>query len=558
MKKFIIIALILNTAGACNLIEVKNKESKSENTEMERGNSTNTNSMAAFARDLSIDSSNAYSDLFLDSTHLEDYIKKEKLSDTISEDLRNFYDIRNYQYAWFTSDGFTEQGRGFWNLYHENDGGDKPSKRDKRFQQRMDTLLENDSLTIAPTDSLFSKTELQLTQQFLQYAKKNSLSNTTSNVAIYHLVPAKKSDPLLLADSILNKQKDTAQFTGKSAYSLLRQQLSVYYVIAQKGGWQPVTGSIKLKKGTSSPVVSAIKKRLGLTGDYSTTDTSALFSDSLEAAIKNYQQRAGFQPNGIITDSIIRVMNVPAEKRIEQIILNMNRALWMPAAKDSNIIQVNIPSFMLSAYEGSTRVFDMPVVVGKEGTNTMMFTGDLNEIVFSPYWNIPASIVQNEILPAMKKDKTYLQKHHMEIVSGNDSLPTIRQLPGADNSLGKAKFLFPNSYDIYFHDTPHKELFEKKNRALSHGCIRLANAEKMAGYLLRDQKEWMPEKINTAMNSGKEQRVSLSKPVPVFITYYTAWIDENGGLNFRDDVYGHDKKTGSRLFKAAQTTKRIV
>jgi murein L,D-transpeptidase YcbB/YkuD len=139
----------------------------------------------------------------------------------------------------------------------------------------------------------------------------------------------------------------------------------------------------------------------------------------------------------------------------------------------------------------------------------------------------------------------------MEIVKKNDSLPVIRQVPGKDNPLGKVKFLFPNSYDIFFHDTPAKELFEKDKRAYSHGCIRLENAKQLATYLLKDDASWTPEKIDKAMNSGKEQFVKLNKPVPVVITYFTAWVDENGQLNFRDDVYKHDAQTSERLFITA-------
>ncbi len=190
----------------------------------------------------------------------------------------------------------------------------------------------------------------------------------------------------------------------------------------------------------------------------------------------------------------------------------------------------------------------MEVVVGKEGTNTMMFTGELNQIVFSPYWNIPASIVRDEILPAIKKDPAYLKRKDMEIVSKTDTLPVIRQLPGTQNSLGKVKFLFPNTYDIYFHDTPDKSLFKKTNRAFSHGCIRLANAEKMASYLLRNQPEWTPAKIEEAMNSKKENNVKLKDPVLVVITYFTAWLNNAGELNYRNDVYGHDKNLSKKMF----------
>jgi murein L,D-transpeptidase YcbB/YkuD len=191
----------------------------------------------------------------------------------------------------------------------------------------------------------------------------------------------------------------------------------------------------------------------------------------------------------------------------------------------------------------------MNVVVGKEGHNTTNFTGILNQVVFSPYWNITTNIVRDEILPAMAKDPGYLERNNMEEV-GNpvDGIPTIRQLPGPKNSLGKVKFLFPNSFDIYFHDTPAKSLFNSDRRAYSHGCIRLSDPFKMASYILKDQKEWTPEKIDEAMNSGVEKFVKVKNPVPVLITYYTAWVDEAGILNFRDDIYKHDATLVQKMF----------
>ena len=284
-----------------------------------------------------------------------------------------------------------------------------------------------------------------------------------------------------------------------------------------------------------------------LSDDY-LNDTSSNFTDSLEVAIKDYQQRHGLKPTGIINDSLIASLNVPVENRIQQLIINLNRAQWMSPIQDSNYIIVNIPDFMLTAYENNAKVLSIPVAVGKQGTNTTIFSGDLNQIVFSPTWNIPPSIVKRDIVPAMKSDPGYLRKNDMEIVRRNDSLPEIRQLPGENNTLGKVKFLFPNRYDIYLHDTKAKEVFKQKNRAVSNGCIRLADAETFANYLLVDNDDWSPEKVDAAMNAGKEQFVKLSKPVPVVITYYTAWVDENGKLNFRDDVYGHDRRISQMMF----------
>jgi len=190
----------------------------------------------------------------------------------------------------------------------------------------------------------------------------------------------------------------------------------------------------------------------------------------------------------------------------------------------------------------------MPVVVGKEGHNTTLFSDMLTTIVFSPYWNVPPTIVKKEIMPAMEKDPNYLAANDMEITGTEDGLPVVRQKPGDKNSLGKVKFLFPNTFNIYFHDTPAKGLFEKDVRAYSHGCIRLSEPVKLADYLLQDDPKWTPEKINEAMNRGQEQYVKLKDPVPVFITYYTAWVDENGQLNFRDDIYGHDKEIAEKMF----------
>ncbi|MEO5946028.1 MAG: L,D-transpeptidase family protein, partial [Chitinophagaceae bacterium] len=236
--------------------------------------------------------------------------------------------------------------------------------------------------------------------------------------------------------------------------------------------------------------------------------------------------------------------NVPATKRLMQILINMDRMRWMPQKPAGNLIIVNLPEFMLHVYNGKESLFDMVVVVGNVANSTMMFNGDLNQICFSPYWNIPKSIVDNEILPAIKRNPNYLESKNMER-NGEG----FRQKPGPGNSLGKVKFIFPNSFNMYFHDTPSKSLFSKDKRAFSHGCIRLSEPQKMAEWLLENDKEWTTEKIVTAMNQTKEKWVKLKDPVPVFIIYYTAWVDTEGLLNFRDDVYQHDSELIKKMFK---------
>lgn len=497
-------------------------------------------------RDESINEANAYSDLFLDSNAIEGFIQKENLSGEEASMMRNFYAVRNNQYAWFATDGPTEQARGLWSLYASET--DTASKNvDRSLKEKMDTLLQRDSVVVTKTDSSFTQTELALTRQLIRYASSNTNGAINRNT-FYYLVPVKKQDAMQLADSILYKQKDSAQYAGNRAYMMMKQQLAVYYNLAKNGGWDSLTVNQKLKKGSKSPAVATLKKRLSATNDYMSTDTSALFSDSLETAVKEFQSRNGLLANGIVNDSMIRILNVPVQERLQQIIVNMNRMLWMQPMNDSSRVHVNIPSQVLYVWDSSKKVIEMPVIVGKEGMGTVMFNGDINQVVFNPYWNVPPSIVKSEILPAMKTDPSYLKKHNMEIVKQDDSLPVIRQLPGKENSLGKVKFLFPNTFDIYLHDTPDKSLFAKKDRALSHGCIRVADAPALVQYLLRDQPEWSQDKIKKEMNSGKEQTVSIKNPEPVYITYYTAWVDENGHMNFRDDIYGHDKDARQKMF----------
>jgi len=237
-------------------------------------------------------------------------------------------------------------------------------------------------------------------------------------------------------------------------------------------------------------------------------------------------------------------MNAPISKLIQQIIVNMERSRWVPVDLVSNYIVVNIPAYKLSVYENDTVAWTMNVVVGKPAHKTVIFNGNIKYIVFSPYWNVPSSILKNEVLPGIKRNKNYLASHNMEWNGGS-----VRQKPGPKNSLGLVKFLFPNSYDIYLHDTPSKSLFGENTRAFSHGCIRLAEPQKFAEYLLRNDPSWNKQKIVAAMNSGKEQYVTLKETVPVFIAYFTAWVDRQGKINFRNDVYKRDSRLDKMILE---------
>ncbi|MDQ3844558.1 MAG: L,D-transpeptidase family protein [Bacteroidota bacterium] len=551
--------LIIYSVTLCHLFvfaSCQNVEGSTQNREDNTGDNKEKVKKIT-ARDRSITRDNSYSDLFLDSIAVETFIKEKKIADSIARRMRSFYNARNYQFAWFNSEGLTEQTRGFWNLHdYVTTYGSDTTLKEKALQKKMDRLIVEENLRMNAADKATQQTELTLTQHFIQYMLNNFEKGYVKRKEMERFIPSKKTDVLYQADSLLNKKhKDDKYFEDVNEnYGALKNQLGKYFNIAKQGGWQPISISGKsLKKGMSTPAVAALKKHLYLTGDLPVADSTQVFNDTLETAVKSFQARHGYTPDGVVGPAILKELNVPAEARLQQILMNMERMRWMPNEPQGNLIVVNIPEFVLHVYEGKKKAWDMNVVVGKEGHNTMMFTGDLNQIVFSPYWNVPQSIVEKEILPAMQKDPDYLTKQNMEIIGNEGGLPVIRQLPGPKNSLGRVKFLFPNSFNIYFHDTPAKSLFSRDKRAYSHGCIRLGEPEKMAQYLLRDNPEWTPEKIEEAMNSDKEKYVRLKHPVPVFITYYTAWVDDNGQLNFREDIYKHDESLAKKIFTNNQS-----
>ncbi|HEV8209430.1 MAG TPA: L,D-transpeptidase family protein, partial [Vicinamibacterales bacterium] len=222
---------------------------------------------------------------------------------------------------------------------------------------------------------------------------------------------------------------------------------------------------------------------------------------------------------------------------IEQIVMNMERWRWLPDDLGSRYILVNIPAFRLDAIEDGKSVLDMKVVTGKKASPTPVLADRMTTVVFSPYWNIPQDIVQKEILPKVDKDPAYLEKNNMEA----DEKGNYRQRPGAGNSLGQVKFLFPNHFNVYLHDTPSQTLFDRVERDFSHGCVRLDEPMKLAQYVLRDQPEWTDQKITAAMQAGTERAVALKQPLPIYLVYFTAWED-GGTLKTVPDVYGIDRR----------------
>lgn len=327
------------------------------------------------------------------------------------------------------------------------------------------------------------------------------------------------------------------------------------------------TGALRLND--SSEAVIRLKRYLLATGDLNDVNrryiSDPVFDEKLMDAVKNFQVRHGLNPDGIAGENTLQSMNVPASERLEQIEANIARMQNLPADWGDRYIVVNIPGYVMEYYEEGRLATRMNVVVGELENYTPAFQDTMSYIVFNPEWNVPVSIAVEEIVPEVKSDPGYLAKHNYVILKGSqnnpDTIPPeevnwdeltednfplrIVQLPGKSNSLGRIKFMFPNNYNIYLHDTPAEQLFKYEKRAFSHGCIRLEKPMELAEILLSGQMK--PEEIKEVLDTNETTSVPLKNKVVVHLIYETAWVDKEGRLNFREDIYGLDKQTVSEI-----------
>ena len=506
-----------------------------------------TNPIKIAERDTTITPATSYSKLFFDSLQLESFIKKESATGKAAGTMRDFYRSRNYQFAWFTENGIAEHTRSFWSLHNNyiSDFSDTAMMY-KNVHKEIGAFMQGDSTVKLSSEQMLQK-ELQLTKHFFEYSKNAYSGKVDPNVLKWY-IPRKKINEVALLDSFLSLAgKQVQEWEPLNIYyQRLKIEMIHYHTIDKAGGWMEMKAD-KLKKykpGDTATIVKAMKVRLQISGEYNINDTTSFYTPDLIPAVKLKQRSFGLREDGVISYGLIKALNVPVKERIRQMLINLERMRWVPQQQEPNIILVNIPEYRLHVFEAGKKIFSIDIVVGKAANGTVIFSDQLKFIVFSPYWNVPASIVQKEILPSIRRNGNYLSRMNMER-TGNG----FRQKPGGNNALGKVKFIFPNSYNIYFHDTPSKSLFNQEKRAFSHGCIRLAEPQKLAAYLLRFQPEWTTETITEAMNASIEKWVPLKKEVPVFISYFTTWVDGEGLLNFRDDVYGHDKRLAKELFE---------
>lgn len=362
-----------------------------------------------------------------------------------------------------------------------------------------------------------------------------------------------------------------------SRYTRLRDTLARYRELARAGGWPTVPPGPKLELGADDPRVTDLRRRLRESDDLQPPTSAAeavgpedpqIFDEELEGAVRRFQRRHGLNADGVVGPVTLAALNVPVESRIRQLEVNLERWRWLPREMGRRHIEVNIAGFSADVMENGRSVLELRAVVGQAYRQTPTFTGQMTYLVFSPYWHVPPGIAAKDKVPALKeRGPAYLREQRMTLLEQRTDRPVdpasvdwaaitagefnrryrIRQEPGSWNALGGVKFMFPNKYSVYLHDTPTRELFDQARRSFSSGCIRVERPAELAAYLLSGDPEWSPERIREAMGRDRELTVRLAEPVPVHVLYWTAWADRDGLVHFREDIYDRDATVARAL-----------
>ena len=438
---------------------------------------------------------------------------------------------------------------------------------------REDGLNEDDYATTALTlpelfesDKDIAGFELVMSQAFLAFARDLHSGQTIRAATAADIVVSRKPiDPA--AWLTLARDKGVSAAIEKlrprhPQYFQLREMLMGYRALAERGGWPSVDQGPSLKPGMQDLRVGQMRANLKARG-YGGLDASDVnhYDDGMVAVLRHFQERHGLEADGVAGPATVAALNVTAKQRIRQIMVNMERWRWLPDDLGSRHVFVNQAGFELFLNNGGQTVAHHPVIVGKPFHKTPVFSEKISYVEFNPTWTATNSIATNEILPELQKDPGYLEKNDYVLYRGWDENAVvvdpwsvdwqsvsvkgfpyrIVQKPGAKNALGQIKFMFPNKFDIYMHDTPSRQLFAKTGRAFSHGCIRVHEPVQFAEELFGLDGSLTPDEIKSLIEAGQTKRVNLKTKVPVHLTYFTVWIDEDGTPNFFPDLYDRDE-----------------
>ena len=480
--------------------------------------------------------------------------------------LAEVYENRDYQRAWTDADQIAELVIAI--KASENDGLDTSDYHldDVLYVQKalaaghLDTAAEIADADLVLTDSLI---RLGYHQRFGKVNPYSLDPYWNFRRGLTDMNPALLIQEAIEADSLIDFL-DTVYPRGW-VYTQLRDALSHYREIAANGGWPEIPDGPTLRPGDSDPRLSTLMRRLAISGDMDEIQTFApidKYDQLLQTGVRTFQKRHGLDEDAIIGPATLRAMNVSAKDRVRQLEINLERARWVLDDLDDEFIIVNIAGFHAYLIRDQDVVWQTKVQVGSTYHQSPVFRDEMKYLVFNPTWTVPYSIASKEMLPAIQSDPEYFQKRDFDVKdrSGNIIDPstvdwslvtartfvyTLVQRPGPNNALGRVKFMFPNKYAVYLHDTPSKYLFSRAERAFSHGCIRVENPYDFAELLLGEG--WDQEKIQATLDAREIKTVSLQKPLPVLLMYWTAVANRDGEVFFYNDVYDRDRAVAAAL-----------
>jgi murein L,D-transpeptidase YcbB/YkuD len=423
-----------------------------------------------------------------------------------------------------------------------------------------------------PSAEIAAEADIMLTESLLRYGYHRRLGKANPGKidpdinfrrqAFRDQPPARTLEEILAADS-LQGFIDMAAPSGPF-YQRIQYWLEQYRQIAADGGWPMVPGGPTLRLGDNDSRVTAIRNRLATSGDLpaDASKGSSSYDETLKQAVAAFQGRHSLDADGIVGKQTIAAMNVTVAQRIDQLRASLERLRWVNQEAADTLVAVNIAGFKAYFYQEGELKWSTRAMVGKSYRRTPVFRGDIQYMEFNPTWTIPPGILRNDTLPAIKRDPNYLSSKNIRVIDRNGSLIdpatvdwnqyskgvpyTLRQDPGPNNALGTVKFIFPNKHFVFLHDTPHRELFDRPERAFSSGCIRVEDPLTLAGLLLDDDAYQRPE-LEAVVATRETQRIHLKNTVPVIIIYLTASLSSDGNVTFHKDIYNRDDKVLSAL-----------
>ena len=493
--------------------------------------------------------------------------------------VEKFYESYGYSLPWVKGmEPTPEAQQVIAVLLHADQKG--LSAEDYDGPQWSERLAKLKPATAHPSESDAARFDLALTVGVMRYISALHIGRVNPKHFDFGLnVEEKKYDlPEFLKDHVVDAQDVSAVLQQVEppypGYQRTIKALQTYLQLAKESDGTPLPAIQKtISPGDPYPGVPQLIRLLRLVGDLpadaNVSADGTVYEGALVDAVKNFQRRLGRTPDGRINAQTLADLNVPLATRIRQMQLTLERWRWLPLSYQHSPVIANIPEFHLRAYDENFKIaLQMNVVVGKAyGHDTPIFSDTMEYVVLRPYWSVPHSIARAEFLPKLARDPDYLAKKGFEVVDSRQQVVAsgtvsnevleqlragklfIRQTPGPKNSLGLAKFIFPNNYDIYFHDSPEQELFAKSRRDFSHGCIRLERPADLAVWVLRNNPGWNMDRVRAAMNGTTTQQVNLAHPIPVLIVYATVIVTEDGVVHFYDDIYGHDADLEKVLVK---------